>query len=54
MTTYVNAVVKVAGGVVEAVHSERYDNYWLHATQYRYQVVEAVHSERYDNSTQDV
>ena len=36
--------------VVEAVHSERYDNFHALAVVQVPHVVEAVHSERYDNN----
>ena len=36
-------------GVVEAVHSERYDNFNVVIHRAVGAVVEAVHSERYDN-----
>ena len=40
----------MANMVVEAVHSERYDNFLALGFASPLTVVEAVHSERYDNS----
>ena len=50
MTTYTLILLGVVQHVVEAVHSERYDNFNLTPKGLAGScVVEAVHSERYDN-----